>query len=71
MMELTTGSILTQRKVLISHKEFRKTFMRRLVQSQESITKAVDTLWVTVAKSLYNALYYILFFMIVLMAYGY
>lgn len=70
-MELTTGNILTQRKVLISHKEFRKTFMRRLVQSQESITKAVDTLWVTVAKSLCNALYYILFFMIVLMAYGY
>lgn len=70
-MELTTGSILTKRKVLISHKEFRKTFMRRLVQSQESITKVVDTAWETVAKSLCNALYYILFFVIVLMAYGY
>lgn len=70
-MELTTGSILTQRKVLISHKQFRKTFMRRLVQSQESITKAVDTAWETIAKSLCNVLYYILFFIIVLMAYGY
>lgn len=70
-MELTTGSILTERKVLIDHKEFKKTFMRRLVQSQESITKTVDTLWETVAKSLCHVLYYILFFMIVLMAYGY
>lgn len=71
MMELTTGSILTQRKVLISHKEFRKTFMKRLVQSQESITKTVNTVWETFAKSLCNILYYLLFFMIVLMAYGY
>jgi len=70
-MELTTGSILTNRKVLINHKEFRKTFMKRLAQSQECITKTMDTLWTMVAKSMCNALYYILFFMIVLMAYGY
>jgi|GEM_PF-4824274 len=70
-MELTTGSILTNRKVLINHKEFRKTFMNRLAHSQECIIETMDTLRETVARLVCNALYYILFFMIVLMAYGY